>query len=132
MELFKNADKIDKLGELESIMTKLKQEIENVICSAVLKAEMKNRMMALTKKSIEMQKGIAMGNKKKVLEEMMHEAKKASEEGTTYLVHRVDVGLDSKALLEAINAIQAKYEKMCVLLFSVDEQKKKALAYAVH
>lgn len=41
------------------------------------------------------------------------------------------MGLDSKALVDAANGIQSKYPDMCVMLWSVDESKGKALALAV-
>lgn len=43
----------------------------------------------------------------------------------------MDVGLDTKAVMEACNAIQKKHANMAVMLLSADAEKEKALAYAV-
>ena len=44
---------------------------------------------------------------------------------------RVDVGLEAKLLLDAIGEAQKKHTDLCIMLFSVDQAKNKALAVAV-
>lgn len=52
-------------------------------------------------------------------------------DGQRFLVHRVDVGLEAKMLLDAIAEAQKANSDLCVMLFSVDAIKGKALAVAV-
>ena len=61
----------------------------------------------------------------------VHCSFQAVDDGQSHLVFRVDVGLEAKLLLDAIGEAQKKHTDLCIMLFSVDQAKNKALAVAV-
>ncbi|GMH32692.1 hypothetical protein BSKO_00526 [Bryopsis sp. KO-2023] len=113
---------------LEKSVNLLKQELESAVIPAAVKASLKTRLGVVTKKLLEMQKAVAADNKKKAIELACGGADEAHNKNLPYAVLRVDVGLDSKALNDAAAGILSKYPEMCVMLWSVDESKGKALA----
>lgn len=47
-----------------------------------------------------------------------------------FCVLRIDVGLDTNAVREAVTLVMEKHKDLAVMIFSVDEQKNKVLVYA--
>lgn len=120
--------------------------------STCLKTELKTRIGTLTKKLFERQKLRAGEDKRRAIDSVTIAAdevrislikyltvnaapndvcSQAARTGQGYLVLRLDVGLEPKALLEAITAVRKHHTELCILLLSPDQAKGKVFAVAV-
>lgn len=115
---------------LEAGLTAMKVEVDTSIIPAAKKAELRNMVAALLTKVMDYKKAQAAENKKKATSLAVASADEAAASGAAYVITKVDVGLDAKAITEACNAIQKKHEGMAVMLLSADSEKEKAVAYA--
>lgn len=115
---------------LESEVNTLKVLVDTGILPASQKAELRKEVASLLGKVNDFRKAQAAENKAKATSLALACADEAQAAGIPYVITKVDVGLDTKAVMEACNAIQKKYEGMAVMLVSSDPAKEKALAYA--
>eukprot|EP01025_Chloroclados_australasicus_P014578 TRINITY_DN16848_c0_g2_i5.p1 TRINITY_DN16848_c0_g2~~TRINITY_DN16848_c0_g2_i5.p1 ORF type:complete len:1226 (-),score=185.41 TRINITY_DN16848_c0_g2_i5:256-3462(-) len=123
---------MDKLSgeELERTVTNFRTEVDAAEIPYVVKERIRSGINTLTKKIVEQQKAQAAANRQLAEQKALEAAKIACDKGSKFLVERIDVGIDPKALAEASNKISQQYSELAVMLFSVDEGKQKALAYA--
>jgi len=117
--------------ELEATVNSLKVQVDTSIMPAAQKAELRKEVAMLLGKVNEFKKAQAAENKKKATSLALACADEAAAGGSAYMITKVDVGLDTKAVMEACTAIQKKHANMAVMLLSADPSKEKALAYAV-
>uniref|UniRef100_A0A061SAZ8 Alanine--tRNA ligase n=1 Tax=Tetraselmis sp. GSL018 TaxID=582737 RepID=A0A061SAZ8_9CHLO len=115
---------------LETEIVNLKAALDTAVIPAFKKSELRKRVAKLVSKLTEMKKVLAAENIKKATGAAVAVADEAASQGEAYVVAKVDVGLDPKAVMEACNAVQKKHGDMAVMLLSSDPNKEKALAYA--
>ncbi|CAD7702717.1 unnamed protein product [Ostreobium quekettii] len=115
--------------ELVATVNKLKQRVETAVISAASKAALRGRLQAQAKKIVQMEKEESEKNKKLAVTEAVAAADEAVAGAKGHLVLRLEVGLDHNAVKEAVGAIQAKHGTLCLMVFTADEAKGKALAY---
>jgi len=132
-ELNAKADKLEKMKEknaLEKELNHIKIEVDRSVIPVVLKAEIRTKLAAQSKKLLEMAKKSAGENKKIAVDNAIQAVKAAAKDNRKVCVLQIDVGLDSKALLEAVDAALKAEEAMALMVFSADQAKKKVMAYA--
>ena len=126
-------ESIKEAGPLQVELNKLKGEVDKITMPLVIKTEAKDFMAKQSKRILDMAKKAAAGNKKKAVETAVESVKAAAAEGKKFVVLKIDVGLDSKALLEAVEASLKAQPTFSLIVFSCslpDEKKKKVMAYA--
>ena len=132
-DLKATAGKLDGVKDataLQQELNKLKAEVDKVVIPLTTKNEIRDVLAKHSKKIVELGKKAAAGNKKKAVAEAVESVKKAAGEGKTSCVLQIDVGLDSKALLEAVEASLKAEPAFSLMVFSSDDKKKKVMAYA--
>jgi alanyl-tRNA synthetase len=117
-------------AELQAECAKLKREAAEASIPVSLKAEVNDLLAAYTKKLLEAAKKMGAENKKKAVEEAVAAVNEAAENGGKYCVLRVNVGLDAKALGEAVTQAQKAHAGVPLMLLSTDEAKDKLMVYA--
>ena len=117
-------------AELQAECAKLKREAAEASIPVSLKAEVNDILAAYTKKLLEAAKKMGAENKKKAVEEAVAAINEAAENGGMYCVLRVNVGLDAKALGEAVTQAQKAHAGIPLMLLSTDESKDKLMVYA--
>ncbi|KAG2485170.1 hypothetical protein HYH03_016060 [Edaphochlamys debaryana] len=117
-------------AELEKATKAFKEVIDAAVIPAPDKAAIREELAGLGRRLLDFQKAAAAANKALAVEKAVAVADAAAAAGKASLVSRLDVGLDTKAMAEACNAVAAKHPAMAVLFVSVDEEKGRALAYA--
>lgn len=115
---------------LEAAVASIRQRLDAAVVPAVRKAQLRDELAALSRRVVEAAKAAAAANKELAVGVAVATAGQAVAAGKSHVVTRVEVGLDTKAVAEAWNAISAQYPELCALLISVDDEKQKALAYA--
>lgn len=109
--------------------TELKIAVDQASIPAVRKAALRDAVQSVIKGVMEEQKKAAAANKAKAVAAAIEAANAAAKSGKSFLVANVpDVGLDTKALQEAFNAIQKEHPGMAVMFFAQGDGK--GLAYA--
>mmetsp|Transcript_13459 Transcript_13459/g.33912 ORF Transcript_13459/g.33912 Transcript_13459/m.33912 type:complete len:1162 (-) Transcript_13459:153-3638(-) len=116
--------------ELEAAVNALKVEVDTSVIPFSKKAELRTIVTSLHTKVMDFKKAQAAENKKKATTLAVASADEAAAAGAAFVITKVDVGLDTKAVIEACTAIQKKHASMAVMLLSADSEKEKALAYA--
>ncbi|PRW58002.1 alanine--tRNA ligase isoform A [Chlorella sorokiniana] len=116
------------IEELSSEVKALTQTVSSATIPAVRKAALQDALTALVRRVLDHEKKAAAANKEKAVAAAVEASDAAAERGDKFLVTKIDVGLDSKALQEAWNAIQKKHPALPVLFVSAGEDK--AMAYA--
>eukprot|EP00210_Caulerpa_lentillifera_P006221 g5942.t1 len=129
LTLLKTAEETESASQEEALNT-LKQQLDTAVISTCLKTELKSRIVNLTKAIFERQKLRAGEDKKRVVETITTAGEEAVAAGLGYLILRLDVGLEPKALLEVVTTLRKKHAEICVLLFSVDGNRNKVFAVA--
>lgn len=94
--------------------------LNDAVIPAAAKADLQTQLQALVRRVVEEAKKAAAGNKALAVATAVEKADAAVALGQKFAVMRIDVGLDSKALLEAVTAIQKKHDALPVMMFSVD------------
>ena len=117
-------------AELQAECAKLKREAAEASIPVSLKSEVNDTLAAYTKKLLEAGKKMAAENKKKAVEEAVAAVNLAAENGGKFCVLRVNVGLDAKALGEAVTQAQKAHADVPLMLLSTDEAKDKLMVYA--
>ena len=114
------------IGELH---TQLKLDIDAAVISATTKAELRDQHKILVDKVLAEMKRQAAAMKAIAVEAALQAADDAATAGKKALVMKVEgVGLDSKALQEAGNAVSKKHAGMPAMFFSEGDEKVMAVA----
>lgn len=116
--------------KLEREVAALKKVVDDSVVPAAVKAELRTDIAALVKALQAAQKNAAAGNKAKAVSETVAAAAVAASAGEKSLVLQVDVGSDSKALIDASTAAQKEHPELPVILFSCDSGKGKVMVFA--
>ncbi|CAA7407707.1 unnamed protein product [Spirodela intermedia] len=116
-------------GSLEKKVASLKGRIEAAAIPAFRKAQLKGRLSQLQDQIIASQKMIGKQNIHKAIEAATQMAEAAAAEGRGFCVFRVDVGLDTNAIREAVLKV-VEQKGIAVMIFSTDEASSKAVVYA--
>ena len=117
-------------AELQAECAKLKKEAAEASIPVSLKSDVNDTLAAYTKKLLEAGKKMAAENKKKAVEGAVAAVKEAAESGNKFCVLRVNVGLDAKALAEALAQAQKAQADIPLMLLSTDDVKDKLMVYA--
>ncbi|EFJ48362.1 hypothetical protein VOLCADRAFT_120886 [Volvox carteri f. nagariensis] len=116
--------------QLEKACKGFKESVDAAVIPAVDKAALRDELAVLGRRVIEFQKAAAAANKALAAERAVAAADAAVAAGKSFVIGRLDVGLDTRAVGEACSAIIAKHSTLAALFVSVDAEKGKALAYA--
>ncbi|GAB4815439.1 hypothetical protein N2152v2_002485 [Parachlorella kessleri] len=116
------------IADMQAEVAVLKTVVDAAVISAVRKAALKDEVAALSKLVVEEQKKVAAANKAKAVQAAVEASDAAVASGAKYLITRLDVGLDTKAVQEAWNAIQKKHPDLPVMFFAAGDDKALALA----
>jgi alanyl-tRNA synthetase len=117
-------------AELERFVTAAKQAIDSAVIPAAAKAALRDELAGLGKRVAEAAKAAAAENKRLAASAAVAAADAAVTAGRSFLVARIDVGTDAKALAEAAAAVAAKHPAVAAMLWSVDAEKERVLAFA--
>ncbi|KAK9141492.1 hypothetical protein Syun_010892 [Stephania yunnanensis] len=107
----------------------LKSRVETATIPAAMKADLKGRINGLQDLVKKAQKKIAAENLQKAIKTASEVAEVAASQGKSFCISRVDVGLDTAAVREAVNKVMEKKE-MSIMVFSSDDATNKAVVYA--
>ncbi|XP_078444077.1 alanyl-tRNA synthetase [Wolffia australiana] len=116
-------------SSLEKKVASLKSRIEAAALPAFRKAQLKGRLSQLMDQIIASQKAMGKQNAQKAIETATQVADAAAAEGQSFCVLRVDVGLDTNAVREAVIKV-VEQKGIGVMIFSADEASNKAVVYA--
>ncbi|EFN57213.1 hypothetical protein CHLNCDRAFT_143654 [Chlorella variabilis] len=116
------------VGEMQGEVKALTQAVSGAVIPTVRKAALAEALQGLTRLILEEQKKAAAANKERAVAAAVDASDAAAAAGQKFLVTRLDVGLDAKAVQEAWNAIQKKHPSLPVMFLTAGEDK--ALAYA--
>ena len=94
--------------------------MDAAVISASEKAMLRDGITKLQKKILDSNKKARSENKRKAIEAALEAAKAAASAGTAYLVTKLDVGLDTKAVQEAYKAVQEAHPNLPSLFVSAD------------
>lgn len=115
--------------QLDPAITAIKVVLDTAVIPAPRKAELRDELAVLSKRAAGASKAAAAANKERAVAAAVAAADEAAGAGQSWVVTRVDVGLDPKALTEAWTAISAKHPGIAAVLVSVDVEKGKVLVY---
>jgi len=108
----------------------LKQTVDEAVIPAVRKQSLRDRIQTVNKAVMEENKKKAAAKKFIAVEAAIAKADEAVEKGESFLITYIDVGLDAKALTEAVNAISKKHSALPVMMFSGGQEDGKVVAVA--
>ncbi|KAI3768969.1 hypothetical protein L6452_00065 [Arctium lappa] len=130
-ELEQEVDQASKLegSLLEQKVTSLNGQIESAAIPTAKKADLKAKISILQNQVIKAKKKIAEENIRKAVEAATKAAEVASSEGKAFCISHVGVGSDTAAIREAVVKVMEQ-KGLAVMVFSTDEQSKKALVCA--
>eukprot|EP00897_Mesotaenium_endlicherianum_P008942 jgi/Mesen1/8076/ME000434S07323 len=111
-------------ADLEREVAALKSALDPAVIPAAQKAQLKADLAALMERIRAAQKAASGTNLQTAITAAVARAGVAAASGETTCVMRIDVGLDTNAVKEAVS------KDLAVMMFSVDEGKNKVLAYA--
>ncbi|KAK9053746.1 hypothetical protein SSX86_024820 [Deinandra increscens subsp. villosa] len=114
---------------LEQKVTSLNGQVESASIPTAKKADLKAKISILQNQVIRTKKKIAEENIRKAVEAATEAAETASSEGKAFCISHVGVGSDTSAIREAVVKVMEQ-KGMAVMVFSTDEQSKKALVCA--
>ncbi|KAH9543369.1 hypothetical protein CY35_13G061100 [Sphagnum magellanicum] len=115
---------------LEKEVASLRSQLDTSVFPAAKKAEYRIGLNDLQDRIRKAQKEAADSNLQTALAGAVSFADKAVAQSEVYCVLRIDVGLDNKAVREAVTMVMDKHKDLSVMVFSVDENKNKVLVYA--
>ncbi|KVI10340.1 Alanine-tRNA ligase, class IIc [Cynara cardunculus var. scolymus] len=119
-----------KASELEQEkVTSLNGQVESAAIPTAKKADLKAKISILQNQVIKAKKKIAEENIRKAVEAATKAAEVASSEGKAFCISHVGVGSDTTAIREAVVKVMEQ-KGLAVMVFSTDEQSKKALVCA--
>ncbi|KAI3810043.1 hypothetical protein L1987_19650 [Smallanthus sonchifolius] len=114
---------------LEQKVTSLNGQVESASIPSAKKADLKAKISILQNQVIKAKKKTAEENIRKAVEAATEAAEVASSEGKAFCISHVGVGSDTAAIREAVVKVMEQ-KGMAVMVFSTDEQSKKALVCA--
>ncbi|KAK9057059.1 hypothetical protein SSX86_024426 [Deinandra increscens subsp. villosa] len=114
---------------LEQKVASLNGQVESTSIPAAKKADLKAEISKLQDRVIKAKKKTAEENIRKAVEAATKAAEVASSEGKAFCISNVGVGSDTAAIREAVVKVMEQ-KGMAVMVFSTDEQSKKALVCA--
>ncbi|KAG1655811.1 hypothetical protein FOA52_015847, partial [Chlamydomonas sp. UWO 241] len=104
------------------------QAIDTAVIPAPRKAQLRDECAVLSKRVTEANKANAAANKAAAVSAAVAAADAAVATGRAFVVLKLDVGSDAKALLEAWIALSAKHTSIAAMFVSADDEK--AVLYA--
>uniref|UniRef100_A0A1D1Y3G5 Alanine--tRNA ligase n=1 Tax=Anthurium amnicola TaxID=1678845 RepID=A0A1D1Y3G5_9ARAE len=116
-------------SSLEKKVASLKNRIEAAAIPAARKAHLKMRLSDLQDQIMASQKKIGKHNIQKAVETATQMAEVAASEGKAFCVARVEVGLDTSAIREAVLKVMEQ-KGIAAMVLSMDEASNKAVVYA--
>ncbi|CAL5430576.1 unnamed protein product [Camellia sinensis] len=116
-------------SSLEQKVTSLNGRVESTTIPAAKKADLKAKVSVLQNQVIKAKKKIAEENIQKAVKVAIETAEVAASDGKAFCISRVNVGLDTTAMREAV--VKVMDEKgIADMVFSTDETANKALVCA--
>lgn len=115
---------------LEKEVASIRSSLDVAIIPAVRKAEFRKQLQDLQEQIRKTQKAAAGANLEVAIHTATSLADAAVASGKTFVVARIDVGVDATAVREAVVAVLDKQKDIAVMIVSVSEAKKEALVYA--
>ncbi|XP_073001197.1 alanine--tRNA ligase [Typha latifolia] len=128
------ASEIDDASKLEgSLLEKkvasLKSRSDAAAIPAALKADLRAKISQLEDQLRKAKKKLVEENIQKAIKAAIQVAEAAASEGKAFCVSRVDVGLDTTAVREAVLKVMEQ-KGLAVMVFSADDTSNKAVVYA--
>mmetsp|Transcript_36663 Transcript_36663/g.81584 ORF Transcript_36663/g.81584 Transcript_36663/m.81584 type:complete len:1184 (-) Transcript_36663:438-3989(-) len=118
-------------AQLEKAVATIKPVVDTAVISAFTKAQLRDELAALQKRVLEAAKAAASANKTAAIGAATAAGDAAAAAGKSYIVVRLDVGSDNKALTEAWNALNAKHPGIAAVFLSPEAgDKPKVMVYA--
>ncbi|KAK1267798.1 Alanine--tRNA ligase [Acorus gramineus] len=118
----------EKGSILEKLVASLKSRLDGAVIPAARKADLQGRISELQDEIRKTQKRTAEENIQKAIKAVTESAENAALEGKTFCVSRVNVGLDTTAVREAVLRIME--QELAVMVFSADESSNKVVVCA--
>ncbi|CAL5323547.1 unnamed protein product [Camellia sinensis] len=115
---------------LEGKVTSLNGRVESATIPAAKKADLKAEVSVLQNQVIKAKKKIAEENIQKAVKVAIETAEVAASDGKAFCISRVNVGLDTTAMREAVVKVMDEKVGIAVMVFSTDETANKALVCA--
>lgn len=115
---------------LEKEVASLKSLIDAAVIPAVRKAQFRGQITLLQDRIKKAQKAAAESNLQAAIKLATETAERSALNGDTFCVLRIDVGLDTNSIREAITKVLEKQKDLAVMMFSVDQDTNKVLVYA--
>ncbi|KAL4856101.1 Alanine--tRNA ligase [Chlorella vulgaris] len=115
-------------AEMAAEVKALSQSVSGAVIPTVRKSALTESLQGLTRQIMEEQKKAAAANKERAVTAALEAADAAAAAGGKFLVARLEVGLDTKAVQEACKAIQKKHPALPVLFVSAGADKALAIA----
>ncbi|XAR54282.1 Alanine--tRNA ligase [Bertholletia excelsa] len=114
---------------LEQKVTYLNGRVESATIPAAKKADLKAKVLELQREVLKAKKQLAEENIQKAVKVAIEMAESAASEGKAFCISRINVGIDTTALREAVVKVMEQKE-MPVMVFSTDETASSALVCA--
>ncbi|KAJ7564423.1 hypothetical protein O6H91_02G016900 [Diphasiastrum complanatum] len=124
-----NVSKLEGLA-LEKEVSSLKSSLDAAIIPAARKAELRGLLLDLQDRIRKEQKAAAGANLQLAINTAIDVADKKASDGEACCILRIDVGLDTNAIREAVTSVMDRHKDLAVMLFSVDDVSNKVLVYA--
>ncbi|KAG1327523.1 putative Alanine--tRNA ligase [Cocos nucifera] len=116
-------------GLLEKKVASLKSKIDAAAIPAAMKADLRAKISQLEDQVRKAKKKIGEENIQKAIKAATRNAEAAASEGKAFCISRVDVGLDTTAVREAVLKVMDQ-KGLATMVFSTDETLNKAVVYA--
>lgn len=123
------ASKLDGV-QLEREVALLKSSVDLAVIPAVRKAEFRGQLAGLQERIRKAQKAAAESNAQAALKLASETAEKSASNGEPFCILRIDVGLDTNAIREAVSKVLDNQKDLAIMMFSVDKDTNKVLVYA--
>ncbi|XP_008810668.2 alanine--tRNA ligase-like [Phoenix dactylifera] len=114
---------------LEKKVASLKSKIDAAAIPAAIKADLRAKTSQLEDQIRKAKKKIGEENIQKAIKAATKIAEAAASEGKAFCISRVDVGLDTTAVREAVLKVMDQ-KALAIMVFSTDETLNKAVVYA--
>ncbi|XP_057969998.1 alanine--tRNA ligase [Malania oleifera] len=114
---------------LEKKVASLRSRVDSAPIPAARKADLRAKIAVLQDQVRKAQKRLAEENIQKAVKVATETAEVAASDGQIFCISRVDVGLDTTAVREAVLKV-IEHKGLSVMVFSKDETTNKAVVYA--
>lgn len=129
LERITSASKLEGLL-LEKEVASLKSLVDVAVIPAARKNNFRGQLTSLQDRIKKAQKAAAEANLQVAIRLATETAEKSASRGDSFCVLRIDVGLDTNAIRDAITKVLDKQKDLAVMMFSVDKDTNKVLVYA--